>query len=286
MKIPKAPTLTAATQLAEVAILGTGLDLISMEGMKNALIPFGDLLINSELNGLKDPFIESVVNATIYYPAPRLDNLMHVEPIRMETQMLNLLRPVDPLIDQKWGTVKNALFQSAKIPLHDFVLDQFIVKYIDTNARTKYQGFQQAYTQLKQTVLPNQMPGPGTHGFEIAIPFRFKNNNDFPVTIPLFRSSVYVNNTQPFSLYLRPAGVTSIPLNTLPGADVATIGPQATQTLFAIFSFDMRAFNQGMYSLFTKQTFQTNLRGLVSYDFGYGPLYVGYDLSNMQVGFK
>ncbi|MEX2512937.1 MAG: hypothetical protein WD398_08530 [Cyclobacteriaceae bacterium] len=49
------------------------------------------------------------------------------------------------------------------------------------------------------------------------------------------------------------------------------------------FSFDMKAFNQGIYSLFMEKQFEPNLGGIMSYDFGYGPLYIGYDLKDMSL---
>ena len=58
------------------------------------------------------------------------------------------------------------------------------------------------------------------------------------------------------------------------------------QTLYVVFTFDMKAFNQGIYSLFMQNQFEPNLGGIMSYDFGYGPLYIGYDLKNMSLDYK
>lgn len=45
----------------------------------------------------------------------------------------------------------------------------------------------------------------------------------------------------------------------------------------------MKAFNHGIYSLQMKNQVEPNLKGIMSYDFGYGPMYVEYNLQNLNL---
>lgn len=285
IKVPALPSITASSQPVEITLLGSGIDLINLNDIKNGLIPFGDLLINGELDGLKDPFIDAIVNSTVTIPDPIPSNLLNTRQIKMESQVLNLLRPIDPGIQTKWNNTKAMLYQSTTIPAATFFIDNFMTPYVDSNASGNWNAFQNAYNQFKTVVLPEQLPGPQTRGFEIAIPFSFKNNNEFPISIPVFRSSVIIAGGQPFTMFVRPKNMAQIPLNQVP-SNIATIDGNKTETLYVVFSFDMQAFNQGIYTLFTKSMFEPNLKGIVSYDFGYGPMYVGYDLMNLDLNYK
>ncbi|MCC5929898.1 MAG: hypothetical protein JJU28_11680 [Cyclobacteriaceae bacterium] len=285
LKVPTAPVITKSTLPAEIRLLGTGLQLLNPNQIKNALIPFGDLLINGELDGLKDPFVDALVNATVIYPDPTPLEWFRTREVRIELQILGMLRPLDATIDSKWSQTKSLLYRSARVPLADYMIDNFITTYVDPQAGNKWNSFQNAYNQLKNTVFPDQIPGPNTRGFELAIPVIFKNQNEFSVNIPVFRASTFFNNAQPFSLYIRPANVSEIPLNQIPSKS-AEIGGKSEQVLYIVFSFDMNGFQQGMYSLFMKQQFEPNLKGIMGYDFGYGPMYISYDLQSMGMQFK
>jgi LEA14-like dessication related protein len=285
IKVPALPTISASSLPVEITLLGAGIDLINLNAIKNGLIPFGDLLINGELDGLKDPFIDAVVNSTVTIPAPTATEWFKTRQIKMETQVINLLRPIDPGIQTKWNNVKATMYQSTTIPATTFFIDNFMTPYVNSNASSNWNTFQNAYNQFKTVVLPDQLPGPQTRGFELAIPFSFRNNNEFPISIPIFRSSVVISGGQPFTMYVRPKNMGQIPLNQVP-SNIATIDGNKTETLYVVFSFDMQAFSQGIYTLFSKSMFEPNLKGIVSYDFGYGPMYVGYDLMNLDLNYK
>ena len=285
VKIPAFPTLSASGEPIEITLLGVGLDMINPNDIKNALIPFGDLLINGELNGLKDPFIDAIVNSKVVFPAPTLLDWTNTVEVKLEPEILRMLNSVDDDIDDKWEDTKSMLYRSANIPVADYVVDNILDPYIDQQASEKWDTFQGGYNSLKTTVLPDEIPGPQTRGFEIAIPFPFKNNNEFPINIPIFRSSVFVSGGQPFSMYVRPKNMGEIPLNKVPSG-MAEIPAKTKETLYVVFSFDMAAFNHGVYSLFMKNQFDPNVKGVMSYDFGYGPMYIGYDLQQMDVNYK
>ncbi len=285
IKIPAPPSISVSTQPLEINLLGTGISAINPNAIKNALIPFGDLLVNGELDGLKNPFIDAMVNATVTYPAPTLTHWNRTVDVKIVGQILQLLRPLDNQIDSKWASIKSLLYQEANLPVTEYFIDNFVVNYVDPDAKEKWEVFRGAYNDFKNTTLPDQIPGPNTRGFELAIPFNFTNNNSFPIQLPIFRSSVFVNGNEPFSMYVKPKNVNSVALNS-PPAQMAEVPAKTTETLYVVFSFNMQAFNQGMYSLFMKNQFNPNVKGIMSYDFGYGPMYVGYDLMNMQMNYK
>ncbi len=285
LKVPSLPTISVSSEPIEITLLGDGISFINPNNIKEALIPFGDLLVNGELDGLKDPFIDAVVNATVTIPAPTFTDWTATKEVKMEQQVIDLLSPLVPDIDAKWEQTKELLYRDASVPVTDYFVENFIAKYINNQAPAYWETFKVGYNDLKNTRLPDEIPGPQTAGFEIAIPFSFRNNNEFPMTIPVFRSSVFFNYGQPFSMFVRPKGTSEIPLD-VPPSSIAEIPPKTTVTLYAVFSFNMQQFNQGLYSLFMKSQFEPNLRGIMGYDFGYGPLYIGYDLQNMELNYK
>ena len=280
VKIPAPPTISPSPEPIEITLLGEGLDLINPNQIKNALLPFGDLLVHGKLSGLKDPFLDAVLNASVPNPIPPFDPAQ----IPLEGEILKFISGFFPAVgfDDKWEDLKGVLYQEVQIDATDYFVNNFLDKYADPMAAEKWEFFKSAYDSLKDVQFPDQIPGPHTRGFELAIPVSFRNNNDFPISIPLFASGVFVNNTQPFTLYIKTKNSHEVSLNSVP-IDEALIAAHHTETMYVVFSFDMKAANQGMYSVFMQNQFEPNLRGIVSYDFGYGPLYVGYDLENMNL---
>ena len=58
---------------------------------------------------------------------------------------------------------------------------------------------------------------------QITISDKIKNNNEFPISIPVFRSSVFVTDgRQPFTMYVKPKNVSELPLGQVP-TNLATI---------------------------------------------------------------
>ncbi|SEI85219.1 hypothetical protein SAMN05192553_101540 [Cyclobacterium xiamenense] len=285
IKIPAPPAISKSTDPIEINLLGAGISAINPNAIKNALIPFGDLLVNGELDGLKDPFIDALVDLTVTIPDPTLLEWDRTRRIRMETYLLNLIKPFDSQIVTKWNGTKSLLYQSTSLPVADYFVDNFLNPHVDSQASVKWNQFQQAYNQLKTTVFPTEIPGPQTKGFEIAIPFIFHNKNEFPISIPIFSSSLTLSGDSPFAMYVKPKKMEEIVHGELP-ANHSEIPAKTKETLYVVFSFNMQAFNQGMYSLFMKNNFEPNLRGMMSYDFGYGPMYIDYDLEDMQLNYK
>lgn len=285
VKISAPPTISVSSEPIEITLLGEGTDIISPNDIKNALIPFGDLLINGQLDGIKDPFLSALIESSVTFPAPTLTDWDRTIEVEMEPQVLNMLRPLDPSIDLKWNRTKSILYQSVELLVADYFIDNILNPHVDPNASEKWDTFQVGYNNLKTTIFPDEIPGLKTRGFEIAIPVSFKNNNNFPISLPLFRSSVFVTGGQPFSIFIKPKGVNEVSLNSVP-TNIATVDGNETIILYVVFSFDMKAFNHGIYSLFMKNQFEPNLKGIMSYDFGYGPMYFGYDMKDMNINYK
>ncbi|MBI0397134.1 hypothetical protein [Cyclobacterium marinum] len=285
VKIPAPPLINKSNQPIEIRLLGEGSNLINPNAIKTALIPFGDLLINGELNGLKNPFIDAVTSLTIPVPAPTITQWDRTVNVKIEDHVLNLLSPFDPNINNKWAEIKNIMYRTNSFKATDYFVDNFLDPAGFPDVSEKWDSFQASYNQLKYTVFPDQLPGPQTRGFEILVPFTFKNQNAFPVSIPIFRSSVILPGGHPFTMYVKPKDMGEIKLGEVPSQQ-SQIEANTEQTLYVVFTFDMKAFNQGIYSLFMKNQFEPNLGGIMSYDFGYGPLYIGYDLKNMSLDYK
>lgn len=285
VKLPTPPSISKSNEPIEIRLLGTGNSLINPNAIKNAMLPFGDLLITGELNGLKDPFIDKVVGLTVKVPDPQPLYWNKTKDVKIETFMLDLLRNFDTGIDNKWKNTKSILYREQEFPATDFFVDNFLQGKVDDNASGKWDDFQDAYDEFKTTVFPTEIPGPQTRGFEIAIPFTFRNQNEFPISIPIFRSSVIMSGGNPFSMYVKPKNMGEIELGKVP-SNQTQIAAKSQETMYVVFSFDMKAFNHGIYSLFMKNQFEPNLGGVMSYDFGYGPLYIGYDLKKMSLDYK
>lgn len=285
VKIPAPPSITKSTEPIAIKLLGTGSSLLNPNAIKNALIPFGDLLINGEMDELKDPFIDAVVRTTVPVPDPTIDNIFRTRNVKIEQYMLDLIRPFDSQINNKWDNTKALMYRKSSFKLTDYFVDNILDPTGNLGASEKWDDFQDTYDQFKFTEFPDQLPGPQTRGFEILIPFTFRNQNEFPISIPIFRSSVILPGGHPFTMYVKPKNMGEINLGEVP-SNLAEIPARQSKTLYVVFSFDMKAFNQGMYSLFMKNQFEPNLGGVMSYDFGYGPLYIGYDLKDMSLDYE
>lgn len=236
------------------------------------------------MDGLKDPFIDAVVSMTVPVPDPVIDNIFRTKDVKIENYMLDLIRPFDSQINTKWNNTKALMYRNSSFKLTDYFVDNILDPADFPDASEKWDIFQTSYNQFKYTVFPDQLPGPQTRGFEILIPFTFKNQNEFPISIPIFRSSVILPGGQPFSMYVnQKTWEKSIWERS---SNQAEIPAKQSKTLYVVFSFDMKTFNQGIYSLFMQNQFEPNLGGIMSYDFGYGPLYIGYDLKNMSLDYK
>lgn len=285
VKIPAPPVITKSNEPISIQLLGGGNNWFNPGAIKNALTPFGDLLITGETDGLKNSFVDAITTLSVPVPAPTFSDWDRTINRKIEEYMLNLIKPFDDDIGIKWEEIKTLVYRNNSFKLTEYFIDNFLDPTGTLNASEKWDTFQDAYSLFKSTEFPNEIPGPQTRGFEIQIPFTFRNQNEFPISIPIFRSSVMMPGGHPFTMYVKPKNMGEISLGQVP-SNQAKIPAEEEKTLYVVFSFDMKAFNQGIYSLFMKNEFEPNLGGVMSYDFGYGPLYVGYDLNKMSLDYK
>jgi hypothetical protein len=278
VKVPTPPGISPADEPIQLNWLGEMNNLVAINAIKDGLTPFGDLLINGSLNDLKNPFIDAVINSNVTIPAPLWNCWNCTTEIVMEDQVIDLMSPLDSDIEDKWSSLKSLLYQEQDIPLADYLIDNFITTYVDNNASTKWTDFKAQWEVFKNTDLPDGIPGPQTKGFEIIIPVLFTNNNEFPINLPLFRSSVFAFNSEPFSMQIKPKGMSEVSLSKIKHIE---IGAKQSKVLYTVFSFNMEAFESGIFSLFNGTPMTPNIKGVMSYDIGYGPIYWNYDLDNL-----
>lgn len=279
IKIPALPTISPSSKPIEITLLGDGLDIADLGDIRDKIVPFTDVLINGEMANLTHPFISSVKELKSPIPPnPTLEQIM-----------LDAINIVFPNLDftDDWTNLAEIMAPAdGKSEVSSYLLSNFINSdHLNNFTNTMWSNFTSAYDSIKDLQFPELIPGPETRGFEIAIPIVFHNNNEFSINVPVFRSTAFMSeNSQPFSMYVKPEGISEIPLETVPSS--TTILGNDEETLFIVFSFDMQAFNNGMYSIFMKKQFKPNLQGILSYDFGYGPMYVSYDLDQLELDYK
>ncbi|KAA3631377.1 MAG: hypothetical protein DWQ02_16465 [Bacteroidetes bacterium] len=278
VKVPTPPGISPANEPIRLNWIGEMDNLVAINTIKDGLTPFGDLLINGSLNNLKNPFIDAMVNSTVTIPTPVWNCWDCTTEIAMEDQVIDLLSPLDSDIEDKWSSIKSILYKEQSIPLADYLVDNFISTYADVNASSKWQEFKAQWEVFKNADLPAAIPGPDTKGFEIVIPVLFTNNNEFPIDLPLFRSSVFAFNSEPFRMQIKPKGMSEVSLSNITHIE---IGAKQSKTLYTVFTFNMHGFENGIFSLFNGAPMNPNIEGVMSYDIGYGPIYWNYDLNNL-----
>ena len=281
VKIPAPPSITKSTDPIQVEWLGNGWNAINLNALKDALTPFGDLLIESEIGQLTNPFVQAMLETSVTIPTPKLTCWNCTTKVNLSEQALNLARPLDPQIDNKWDDLTDLLYIENSFSASDYFVDNFLKK-VNPNAPAMWGTFTSGWETFKNTELPESLPSVETRGFRLSIPFVFRNENDFPISVPLFRSSAYLGNGEPFSIQLRTEDMVEVPLEQLPQQH-AQIPANQTQTLYVTFSLNWTDSASGIYGFISGQPLSPNLQGVMSYDFGYGPLFLNYDLSNLNL---
>jgi len=281
VKIPAPPAISKSTDPIRVEWIGNGWNAIDLNALKEALIPFGDLLIEGELGQLTNPFIEAMLETNVTIPAPTLTCWNCTTQVNLSEQALNLARPLDPQIDTKWDDLTDLLYIENSFSTSDYFVDNFL-KEVNPNAPAMWNTFTGGWETFKNTELPESLPSVETRGFRLSIPFVFRNENDFPISVPLFRSSAFLASGEPFSIQLRTEDMVDVPLEELPHQH-AQIPANQAQTLYVTFSLNWTDSANGIYGFIGGQPLSPNLQGVMSYDFGYGPLFLKYDLSDLNL---
>lgn len=222
-----------------------------------------------------------MLETKVEIPTPSLTCWNCTTEINLSKQALNLARPLDPQIDTKWEDLTNLLYIENSFSATDYFVTNFLSK-VNANAPAMWNTFNTGWQTFKNTELPSSLPSLQTRGFRISIPFVFRNENDFPISVPLFRSSAFLVSGEPFSIQLRTQDMVEVPLNSLP-QQLAEIPANRTQTLYVTFSLNWNDSANGIYGFISGQPIQPNLKGVMSYDFGYGPLFINFDIANLTM---
>ncbi|MGB3587845.1 MAG: hypothetical protein WBA23_14955 [Tunicatimonas sp.] len=281
MKIPAPPTISKSIDPIQVEWIGSGWNAVNLNDLKETLTPFADLLISGKIGQLTNPFVKTMLETSIKFPAPKLNCLDCTIDVNLADQALNMARPFDPQINTKWNNLKNLVYIDEQFSATDYFVDNFLSR-ANPDALRMWNAFNSGWQTFKNTELPASLPSLATQGFRLSIPFVFHNNNDFPISVPLFRSSAFLANGEPFSIQLRTEDLDEVSLETLPQQHTE-IPANQQQTMYVTFALNWNDSANGIYGFLSGQPIQPNLRGVMSYDFGYGPLFFNYDLTNLNL---
>jgi len=284
LKLPAPPRISRSREPLLVEWMGDSWNVINLNAIKNTLEPFGDLIIDGKMNNLKNPFVKAMIDAEVTIPNPSVTCPLCTTEIKMADRALDLIRPLDDDIDDKWEGLKNLLYKENEFSPVDYLVDNFLVQ-INDDADDFWNTFRTGWQTFKNTELPESIPNLGTKGFRISIPINFKNNNSFPIKVPLFRASSLIASGEPFSIQLRTKDMAEISLNKVPNQQ-ADISANQTRTLYVTFSLNWQDSTNGIYDFFAGNELNPNVVGVMSYDFGYGPLFLKYDLQNMDMEYE
>lgn len=284
LKLPAPPRISRSDEPILVEWMGGRSDLINLNQLKENLTPFGDLILNGEINQWKNPFLASVIEREMTIPAPTLTCPTCTTKVKLVGPVLDLIRPLDNNIDDKWETLKGQLYRENPFSPMDYVVERFLV-HLNDDADDFWETFQTGWTLFKNAELPESIPTPDTRGFRISIPVRFQNANDFPVKVPLFRASSFLASGEPFSIQLRTRDMPEVSLDQIP-RQRADIPANQSTTLYVTFSLDWAASSGGIYDFLTGSPLNPNVMGVLSYDFGYGPLFLKYDLGRLNMEYE
>lgn len=284
LKLPSPPRISRSNDPLLVEWMGNSWEIINLDAVKNTLQPFGDLIVTGKMNELKNPFIKAMVDAEVTVPQPTLNCPLCTTQMKMADRALDLIRPLDNEIDTKWEDLKEMLYRENEFSPVDYLVDHFLV-HINEDADDLWDTFQDGWEVFKNTQLPPSIPSPQTKGFRISIPVNFQNTNSFPIKVPLFRASSVIASGEPFSIQLRTKDMAEVSLNNVPNQQ-ADIPANQTRTLYVTFSLNWQDSSRGIYDFFTGAPLNPNVVGVISYDFGYGPMFLKYDLRNLNMEYE
>ena len=281
IKIPAPPAISKSTDPMQIEWIGSGWNALNLNALKETLTPFADLLISGEIGQLTNPFVKTMLESEITFPAPTLTCWDCTIDVNLAEQTLNLARPFDPQIGTKWNNLKSLVYIDEQFSATDYFVTNFLSR-VNPDAPGMWNTFNSGWQTFKNTGLPASLPSLETRGFRLSIPFVFHNNNDFPISVPLFRSSAFLASGEPFSIQLRTQDLDEVSLETLPQQHTE-IPANQQQTMYVTFSLNWNDSSNGIYGFLSGQPIQPNLKGVMSYDFGYGPLFFRYDLANLSL---
>lgn len=283
VKIPTLPKIENSPEPIKIEWIGETSAWINPNEYKEKMQSFVDLLIDGKLNNLTSPFVKTLEDASVTIPAPRWDCWTCTQNINFAEHMINMGKTFDPNMEQKYDELKKLVYVSGDVEVADYFVDHFLTK-VNRDARVLWDQFEAAWGHFKNLEFPANMPTPKTRGFRISFPIVFRNPNQFPVELPLFRNSAFISGGEPFSIQLRPKNVSEVSMDHI-SRQQTTVPANSATTLYITFSMNWLDSQMGIYGFLSGKPLQPDMRGVMSYDFGYGPMYVKYSLQDLNMSF-
>ncbi|MEZ4824790.1 MAG: hypothetical protein R3C61_00635 [Bacteroidia bacterium] len=273
IRLPTLPSVTLSNQPASVKFLGK-MDTLNLGMYQDAITPFVDQVLTAQLEkDLIYPFIYELKNLNcphIPQPRPCIDMFSDAVETFINASFTNAGKRNQ--MNGYWNDMKNDLLSPPKEgdPVFETVVSALI-----PNSQSNLNLLQTQWNTFKNADPLLVFPGAGVTGLKVEIPFRFVNNNQFPVQAPQFLTEAQIlagNATY------SPAGFEVIPAN-----QNAMVGPGQSREMKVIMTLSWAQGAEGILGLISGQNISPNLKGKTAVDMGYGPLRMEFNLSNMPM---
>ncbi len=268
LRIPLLPEIKASPNPMMVRFSGE-METFDLKVFKDAMTPLGDLIVSGNLNQtITDPFIQKLENTNVTIPTPTLLEWDKTTTINLTDYVLDLLKPFDDNIEDKWEDLKDKISPATdnSEALMEHLIRMYLSK-IDPNALQHWEDFKSQWVAFKDAPAEIKYPGPSVTGLIIEIPFLIENLNEFSIKIPHAASTAQLGNYTPIAFQISdPTGM---------------IQSKQTKEVKMTLELNWQAASGGMLALLSGQSLTPNLTGEASLDLGYGPMEIKMDLQNV-----
>jgi hypothetical protein len=269
VKVPRLPKVTFAEGIpVKIIWMGDNFTFINPNDIKDKLEGFIDALLTQEFSGLARGFVDSL--ETIKIP---FTNMV------LKDKIFDMAQVFFQDIRNQYDDMKQIL------PKNGDKISDFMVKHYMADQTQNWNKFKNNWETFKNIEIPDGIPSSETVGFKIIFPVKMINTNNFEITVPCFKNSVEVDNREVLSIQLRSGSFENIDLNSNLKENIVLSGNEST-TLYLSFSLNWNNSASGIYSFLSGESQRGNMKGLIGFDFGYGPMYLRYDLDNINVNFS
>ena len=273
IRLPLLPTAGLSSRAASVSFLGH-LDTLNLGAYQEAIVPFVDQLLTAELErDLMYPFIAAISELdcpAFPQPVPCID--MFSDAV---TGFIQTAFAADPVtranLTSQWASMM-AEIQSPP-EAGDPILDQVLSPLLP-GVESNLDLLRQEWAAFKSEDAIISYPGSQVTGIRVSIPFLIHNPNEFAIDAPsLFSSAQLVNGNMAYS----PAQFSASPQggSRIPGG--------TSKDMRITMELSWGQMSAGFQALFSGKTIRPNLTGSTQFDFGYGPVIMGFDLEGMRM---
>ena len=272
IRLPVLPGIALSSQPGKVNFLGS-MDTVDLSIFQDAITPFIDNLLNAKLQSdMISPFIRKISEIdcpNIPQPRPCID--MFDDAVRgfidlsfNGTQETNLRNDWNNLMEDLTETPEK------EDPVIDLVVQTFL-----PNAQPNLNLLNSQWDAFKAFDPLIIFPGKNVYGIEVILPFKFINNNKFPIEAPHLLTETSIN---------LPNGQTYVPVtfDAAPTTNSTTIPAEGSKEMRMKMRLTWDQGGNGVMAFISGQTLSPNLTGKSAIDVGYGPLKFNFNLANMQ----